>query len=219
MVRQQKILGMFYWKCILHLIVLHIENGLTEQPNFNQLYTFGSIVVQSTNNSQLVRRFWTRVSTKSQLLNVCLFQFSMGLLTTSIIHEVTQGSSLLQLIMTSFSNLWWFCRKVFDANKITNSADNLIVGCIDKNNVSSALLMSTRIKWTIYAWKIQLTSRAFTRSSLVCEAEMQIRALARRRGVAGNATVTTATWNISILLVPWPWQTKNRTDGANSDGY
>jgi hypothetical protein len=28
----------------------------------------------------------------------------------------------------------------------------------------------------------------------VCEAEMQIRALARRRGVAGNATVTTATY-------------------------
>jgi hypothetical protein len=28
----------------------------------------------------------------------------------------------------------------------------------------------------------------------VCEAEMQMRALARRRGVAGNATVTTATY-------------------------
>lgn len=32
------------------------------------------------------------------------------------------------------------------------------------------------------------------RSSLVWEAEMQIRALARSKGVAGNATVTTATW-------------------------
>jgi hypothetical protein len=29
--------------------------------------------------------------------------------------------------MTNLSNLWWFCREVFDANKITNSADNLKV--------------------------------------------------------------------------------------------
>lgn len=34
----------------------------------------------------------------------------------------------------------------------------------------------------------------------MCEAEMQIRALARRRGVAGNATVTTATYNISLFI-------------------
>ena len=45
---------MFYSKFILPLIVLHIGNGLTtEQLNFNQLYTIGRIVVQSTNSSQL----------------------------------------------------------------------------------------------------------------------------------------------------------------------
>jgi hypothetical protein len=44
---------MFYSKFILPLIVLHIGNGLTtEQLNFNQLYTIGRIVVQSTNSSQ-----------------------------------------------------------------------------------------------------------------------------------------------------------------------
>ena len=37
------------------------------------------------------------------------------------------------------------------------------------------------------------TSNALRRSSLVWEADMQIRALANSRGVAGNATVTTAT--------------------------
>lgn len=42
-------------------------------------------------------------------------------------------------------------------------------------------------------WRIVCTSKPFIRSSRECEAEMQIRALARRSGVAGNATVTTAT--------------------------
>lgn len=37
------------------------------------------------------------------------------------------------------------------------------------------------------------TSNALRRSSLVWEADMQMRALAKSRGVAGNATVTTAT--------------------------
>ena len=35
----------------------------------------------------------------------------------------------------------------------------------------------------------------------MCEADMQIRALARRRGVAGNATVTTATYNVVGIIV------------------
>jgi hypothetical protein len=47
---------------------------------------------------------------------------------------------------------------------------------------------------------------------------MQIRALARRRGVAGNATVTTATWNISILSVAWQIGGM-KPMGANSDAY
>lgn len=37
-----------------------------------------------------------------------------------------------------------------------------------------------------------LTSNAFMRSSFVWDADMQMRALANRSGVAGNATVTTA---------------------------
>lgn len=43
---------------------------------------------------------------------------------------------------------------------------------------------------------VSFTSKALTRSSLEWEADMQIRALARRRGVAGKATVTTATCSI-----------------------
>ena len=154
MVQLQKILGMFCRKFILHLIVLHIENGLTtEQLNFNQLYRFGRIVVQSTNNSQLIRTILDScVLTKSQWncsMCACLCNDLLitprGILTTSIIHGLTQRSSLLQFIMTSFSYLWWFCREVFDADKITNSADNLKVGYTDKHHVTSALLIPTRI--------------------------------------------------------------------------
>lgn len=44
------------------------------------------------------------------------------------------------------------------------------------------------------------TSKALSKSSLVWEADMQIRALANNKGVAGNATVTTATYNTT-----WYW--------------
>lgn len=43
--------------------------------------------------------------------------------------------------------------------------------------------------------KERLTSKALIRSSLVWAAEIQIRALAKSKGVAGKATVTTATCN------------------------
>jgi len=69
-----------------------------------------------------------------------------GILTTPITHGAIQGSFLLQLIMISFSDLWWFCREVLDAYKVTNSADNLKLGCTDKKHISSALFMATRIK-------------------------------------------------------------------------
>jgi len=58
------------------------------------------------------------------------------------------------------------------------------------------------------------TSNALRRSSLVWEADMQIRALAKSRGVAGNATVTTATCK-SILILATSDIHKNR----NEDKY
>lgn len=47
--------------------------------------------------------------------------------------------------------------------------------------------------------KNKLTSKALTRSSLLWEAEIQMRALASNKGVAGNATVTTATCMNKVL--------------------
>lgn len=57
----------------------------------------------------------------------------------------------------------------------------------------------------------KITSKALTRSSLVWEADMHIRALAKRSGVAGKATVTTATCN---SISEWLFSTDTKHCGS-----
>ena len=51
----------------------------------------------------------------------------------------------------------------------------------------------------------QITSKPLIRSSLVWDADMQIRALANSSGVAGKADITTATCNSTIDFDKKPW--------------
>lgn len=57
----------------------------------------------------------------------------------------------------------------------------------------------------------KITSKALRRSSLVWEADMHIRALAKRSGVAGKATVTTATCK---SISSWLFSTETKPCGS-----
>ena len=67
----------------------------------------------------------------------------------------------------------------------------------DPKYVGKSSLLKLATQW--WKWlKVRLTSKALRRSSLEWEAEMQMRARANNNGVAGKATVTTATYDIII---------------------
>lgn len=79
---------------------------------------------------------------------------------------------------------------------ITCSTADQHIRYYSANNVLCWTVLFTLLKkyksWTVLKGGV-VTCRACSRSSRVCDAEMQIRALESSNGVAGNATVTTAT--------------------------
>lgn len=180
----------------------------TTQIELNQLYKFGV--------GEIIVRSGTKYSADPDETDQCVLVSMIIYLFDSFKRTLNNfshswgnfraHSSTASVAVTSFSNLWSLCREVLDAHEVTNSADNLVMGDAQTRNTSVRLYlyMCQRIKRSIYADQknkiITLTSRAFVRSSLVCEAEMQKRALARRRGVTGNATVITATCSTKISV-------------------
>lgn len=98
---------------------------------------------------------------------------------------------------SSFLQFWLlrFSRKVFYAHHVPDSAYNLVF-MFHKLTIDRC----KGTKLPLCFLEKFITSKALTMSSLVWAAEMQIRALANNKGVAGNATVTTATFDHKIKV-------------------